>query len=333
MAANNNDLAQNLIRGGLAPQAATLIANAIANVSTPQLSQGRNSSDVTPKELLRLIDADTRRYQLTNLDYSPSQPFQDRIVSDATKFDGATDDHPYKDSQPLVDAPPLSNPRVQAGDYITVDNEVDGEAAVSRVGLRLQLQPGVHLRLDPATKSLQGIPLTARTEGKFLSAAFVESEASTDLVISIRGLTTKDVRLADGTSQNLLTWEGGSVTAAPTNPEVAVCRALVIFNGTRNSTDTGSPAAQGEVLLFKALNVAKVQRMGQGWFKVTFTTAMPNSLYTVNILNAQATLTITGYSMFFPSGGAPTATTFEFSIHGTGNVLLDPFYCMVSVIA
>lgn len=333
MAANSNDLAQNLIRGGLAPQAATLIANAIANVSSPQLSQGRNSSDVTPKELLRLIDADTRRYQLTNLDYSPSQPFQDRIASDATKFDGAANDHPYKDSQPLVDAPPLSNPRVQAGDYITVDNEVDGEAAVSKVGLRLRLQPGVHLRLDPSTKSLQGIPLTARTEGKFLSAEFVESEDSTDLVISIRGLTTKDVRLADGSSQSLLTWENGTVTPAPTNPEVAVCRALVIFNGTRNATNTGPSVNGGNTLLFKALNINLVQRMGQGWYKVWFTSALPDSLYTINILNAQATLTITGYSLFFPTGGGPTVNSFEFSIHGTGNTLLDPFYCMVSVFA
>jgi hypothetical protein len=189
VAASFGDLAQSLIEGGLAPQAARIIANALANAASPTFSQGRDQTDATPVQKLRLITPDTRRYELTNLDYSPSVPFNDRLASNPTAYDPGVNDHPYKDSQPLVSAPPLSNPRVQAGPYCAVDNVVEGNSPVSRVGLKLRIAPGRHLRADPATGSLEAVSMTATSQTpSYLGAEFIEREQSTDLLVSLRNI-------------------------------------------------------------------------------------------------------------------------------------------------
>lgn len=205
MAASFGDLAQSLIEGGLAPQAARIIANALANASSPTFSRGQDKTDATPTEKLRLITPDTRRYELTNLDFSPAQPFQDRLASNPTAYDPGVNDHPYKDSQPIVSAPPLSNPRVQGGDYVKVDNVVEGNSAVSRVGLKLRISPGRHMRVDPATGSLEAVAMTATSQTPaYLGAEFIEAEDETQLVVSLRniesGAWTPELAVITGTN-------------------------------------------------------------------------------------------------------------------------------------
>lgn len=376
MAVNKGDLAKTLIDGGLTPQAARVIANALANAGSPQFSQGNDSSDSTPRELLRLITPDARRYQLTNLDYSPSDPFQTRLTSDAAKFDSASDDHPYKDSQPVVSAAPLSSPRVQAGDYITVDNELDGNAQVSKIRLRLRLEPGRHLRLDPSTKSLEGVPLIARTQGKYLAAEFVETEEGTELVISLRGLgylddattldlllgngdtrqayvfptaaavgpaslaaggtrslTKKAVRLADGTSQDILTWTDGS---ASTGAEVtaARCRAYAIFNATRNASNTGASTAGANVHLIAGSNVASVYRYAAGVFKVTLTSALSSANYAITGVGSRTSLAHATMVIRTDDDGTgltvPQTDKFRVSFVDASNGAEDPTYATVA---
>ena len=314
MATNSGDLARALIEGGLAPQASRIIANAIANAASPTLSKGGDTTDATPTEALRLITPDTRRYRLTNLDYSPSDPFQQRLTTTAGKFAPPDRDHPYKDSQPVSTAPPLSSPRVQGGNYVAVENIVEGSAAISRLDLKLKTEQGRHLRLDPSTKSLEAIAWSATSDSpRVLGAEVREGEQGTELVISLRNLqevttllgngdtrkvlafvqedavgpengtanvsrslATKSIRLANGNSQNALLWTSGSETAGPAAP-AATCRAFVVFNG----TGTGSP-----ITPIASANVSTVTRSsttspGFSVFEITMTTALDNANYAV----------------------------------------------------
>ena len=79
MATSNGTLIQALIDGGVQPAAARVIANALANASTPQFSQSRDLSDQTPTGALRMIDQSGRKYRFTNLDYSSEEPYERRL--------------------------------------------------------------------------------------------------------------------------------------------------------------------------------------------------------------------------------------------------------------
>lgn len=227
MAANAGDLAQSLIEGGLSPQAARLIANAIANAASPTLSKGLDRTDATPTESLRLITADTRRYQLTNLDYTPSQPFQQRLESTATQYDPQAADHPYKDSQPVKTAAPLASPRVQGGNYVGVENVVDGGAEVSKVDLKLRSEQGRHLRLDPSTKSLEAVDFAASTQSPNLAAEFRETEQGTELVISLRNLTSIDALLGNADTRKVLVFpDGANAAVGPAGGAAGATRSL-----------------------------------------------------------------------------------------------------------
>jgi hypothetical protein len=278
MATNSGDLVRTLIEGGLEAQAARAIANAIANAASPTFSQGRDISDATPTEQLRLITADTRRYQLTNLDFSPTAPFQDRLSTNPGQYAGAPADHPYKDSQPVTSAPPLSAPRVQASDYLQVDNDVDGNSAVSRVGLRLRKDTGRHLRIDPSTKFLDALPFVTSSETpRFLSAEYIEREDSTELVIALRNLEAATVELADGTTREVFVFPDAAATPSPYPPISARLRALVTFNATAITTVGGEQRAS----LTSAHNISKVLKVVDGAYDVYFGTQMPNTLYSV----------------------------------------------------
>lgn len=316
MAANNGDLARHLIDGGLAPQAARLIANALANAQTPFFSQGRDSTDSTPAHLLRMVTSDARRYQLTNLDYTPTKPFQERLYSTKGEYTEKDNDHPYKDSQPVVSAAPLSNPRVQGGDYISVNNAVDGNAEVSQITLKLRVQPGRHLRLDPSTKSLEGVPFVARAQGKFLTAEFQETEEGTELVISLRGLSQenvllsngdkrpaflfpttdaatgpaslsaggtraleeKEVLLANGDKQKILAWTTNTASAV-TQP-AGLCRALAVFDASKDDTGASSTSNTNRYIL-RQQKISSIQKVAGGRYLVTMSEALPDKHYVV----------------------------------------------------
>lgn len=276
MAANSGDLVQTLIEGGLAPQAARTIANALANAASPAFSKGGDTDDATPIKQLRLITSESRRYQLTNLDYSPSKPFQDRLSSNPGEYAGPSPDHPYKDSQPVTSAPPLSAPRVQANDYITVENEIESNSAVSRIGLRLRQATGKHLRIDPSTKFLDALPFLAETESpRFLSSEITETELGTQITVSLRNLEAVDVELADGKTQQVFVFPD----AAPQTPSYgaasAKVRAMVVFNP--NSTQVVNGETRANIV--KQANVSKVLKVVDGAFDVYFASPMPDSAY------------------------------------------------------
>jgi hypothetical protein len=259
MAANSGDLVQSLIEGGLAPQAARIIGNVLANAASPSFSKGRDAADSTPSEQLRLITADSRRYSLTNLDFSPSQPFRNRLESKPGRYAGPAEDHPYKDSQPVTSAAPLSAPRVQEADYVAVENTVEGNAAVSKIGLRLRLQDGRHLRVDPSTKFLDALPLVCRSESpKFLAGEFIEGEQDTELVISLRNLTKRSVVLSDGTRQEMFVFQEGDPSPADPGflPNLGVLTSsegvwspyLFSFTGTQPNLIYNAPFTVGQYL-------------------------------------------------------------------------------------
>lgn len=215
MAANKGDLERELVSGGLSAKQAAIIANAIANANSPGFSQARDTADTTPTDKLRLVTSDTRRYQLTNLDYGATAPFRDRLSDPKGKIDPPPADHPYTDSQPVVSAPPLSSPPIVGSDHIDVEQAVDGNVATSTIALKFRFRNGQHLRLDDATKSLDAVSMSAVSDSPdLLSAQWIERESSTELKVTLRGLQTNSVTLDDGSSMPILSWATGLATAA-----------------------------------------------------------------------------------------------------------------------
>lgn len=273
MASNSGDLTQTLIGGGLTPQAARAIANALANAHTGTFSRGRDISDTTPTDQLRLVTAETRRYQLTNLDFSPTAPFQDRLASNPGQYAGLPQDHPYKDSQPISSDPPLSAPRVQGSDYVDVTNDVEGNSAVSKVALRLRQQTGRHLRIDPSTKFLDALPFNASSESpRFVSAEFSESDAGSDLKVSLRNLEQMTVLLSNATQRSVWAFPDSAATSLAAESLSSLADAI-LRQGTWSPALFSWQAVAGgagtnPTMTYNAVTAGRWFRLGQ-WVYVT----------------------------------------------------------------
>lgn len=212
MATNSGVLVQALIDGGISAAAARLIANALANASTPQFSQARDVSDQTPIGPLRMIGRDERLYQFTNLDYSSEDPYEQRLRSNPGQYAGRDLDHPYKDAQPVLPVPPLSKPRVAGGAYIRVEDSVQDGAPVATVGLHLSQTAGTHLRLNKATNSLDAVPLAFASPQGLVTAEASEGSSATTIELQVRSLSPVTVVQADGTSVGLSAWPNTAVS-------------------------------------------------------------------------------------------------------------------------
>lgn len=252
MAANSGDLVTSLIEGGISPVAASIIANALANASSPQFSSGNDRVDSTPKEQLRLITPETRKYHLTNLDYTPAEPFQKRLSGNVNAYAGGPGDHPYKDSQPVSPTPPLAQPAVRGSDYITVSNIVERNSNISEVSLDLRRDTGGrHLRLDPSTKSIESVPFIASPEvPRYLASEFRETEKGTELVHGLRNLATMTVALNSGNSRKI----------------TAFAEADAVTNGAFDGWQTWSPrllAATPPSSITYSTQVGRYFRIGQ----------------------------------------------------------------------
>jgi len=252
MPLNSGALVQQLIDGGLTPTSAKAIANAIANAASPQFSTGGDTADVTPTEALRMIDADQRRYSLTNLDYSPEQPFADRLEGLRGIYANEDTDHPYKGSQPRVTSPPLSAPAIRGSDYVAVEVGEESRATVHTVRLKLRKQLGQHLRINSATSSLDGVPLTANSlTPKYLAAEVRESDEGTEISVNLRGLQTVDTVLSNGTTRKMLAWaaeDAQAMSVAARDSLVAALatpRAFVNFRGNNDSPSGYTSATYG----------------------------------------------------------------------------------------
>lgn len=214
MAIDSTALINALIDGGLTPAASRVIANALANAATPQFSNVRDVADATPRDQLRLIDSDTRKYLLTNLDYSSEQPYQNRLASAPGRYAGGPEDHPYKDSQPVAPVPPLSQASVAEGDYISVANVVQDNTPVSTIALKVNTRGGVHLRANQATKAVELVPLAFSSPQGLVTATVSEDASATNVELVARSLVSRSVVLADGSVTNVLAWSDSASASA-----------------------------------------------------------------------------------------------------------------------
>jgi hypothetical protein len=73
------------------------------------------------------------------------------------------------------------------------------------------------LRLDPSTKSLEAIAFAAASQSpSTLAAEFRETETGTELVISLRNLTSIDALLANADTRKVLVFpDAANVAAGP----------------------------------------------------------------------------------------------------------------------
>lgn len=165
-----SDLESSLVDGGISPAAAKTIANAIANAATSQLAYGRRYGDATPREQLRLVDRNARRYVLTNLDYQ-----------------GPTGGkHPYEASQPATAQATLSTPSVKGERYVTVKTESVDSVQQSQLDLNVQDLGGSHARMNPSSGAIETVPFSVEIEPKgLLEAAVVEESGRTKITITL----------------------------------------------------------------------------------------------------------------------------------------------------
>lgn len=180
-----SDLENSLIEGGISPSAAKLISNAIDNAATGRLSIGRQLSDATPTDRMRMIDADTRRYLLPNLDHPMDNPFRQRLRSTTGQYQPRDTKHPYEGSQPAAPAPTLKTPAVKAGKFMSVGAATTDDVSQSEVTLNVKHRGGKHARLDPSTGAVESVPISVEVEPKEYLEATVE-ERPDGTVIRIR---------------------------------------------------------------------------------------------------------------------------------------------------
>lgn len=183
-----SDLEANLIMGGLTPAAAKVISNAISNAATGRTNIGRQLADATPADRMRVIDSDTRRYLLTNLDYPADNPFRSRLQSTSGQYSPHSKEHPYQNSQPASANPTLSTPGVKAGKFVAVAAATKDEVSQSEVTLRVAARGGSHARLNEATGEVEAVPILVEVEPKSRLEAVVE-ERPNATVIKLRFLT------------------------------------------------------------------------------------------------------------------------------------------------
>lgn len=184
-----NDLETSLVQGGVAPAAAKIISNAIANLASSQLAIGRKYGDATPSQQLRMVDGDTRRYVLTNLDQPADPQFARSLTQRGDKYTPAVARHSYRGSQPATAQPTMTAQAVADGDFIAVQAQTKDEVAQSKVGLNVVQKGGQHARLNPATKEVESVPfLVENDQEQFIEAKFEERPEGTVLKLRLRNL-------------------------------------------------------------------------------------------------------------------------------------------------
>ena len=273
MASQSGGLANHLVNGGMAAPLAKLVANAIANAASGQFSRGQDVVDSTPSMAMRLIDADARRYQFPTLDYSPDQPSQDALGPSTVQYADPTAPHPYQDAQPVTTTPPLAQKPVRGGAYINAVEAVANDAKETTVSLRLTTPSsqattgaGTHLRVNPATNSIESVELRFLFPQGIVAASVSERESATEVTLSVP-------------NQTLL-----EILSAYTRP-VYQCRAWALFSAKRNTagTDDTSTLPLTNRLIRNSGNVSSVQRMASGVYQVFFATPMNTNTYAVFI--------------------------------------------------
>ena len=292
----------------MAAPLAKLVANAIANANTGQLSKGADAVDGTPASAMRMIDADARRYQFPNLDYSPDQPYQDVLGDSPVQYTDATGIHPYQDSQPVKAAPPLSQPAIKGGAYIDAVPGVENNSSQTVVNVRIKQKDGTHLRLNPATNSIESVPLTFNFPQGIVAGSVSETDAATEITLSVPNQTMLGILSAY-------------------NRPVYQCRAWAYFSGTKNTSGT-TALDTTDRQIFKSGNIARVSRASTGLYVVWFAQPMLSSNYAVSV-----TITNAGGLYLARTAAANDSTQCQVVVQNlsASGVVVDADYVHVAV--
>lgn len=185
-----SDIESGLVNGGLAPAAAKIVANAIANLSSEQLRLGRQLQDATPAKQLRMISPDSRKYVFTNLDHTKEDPFARSLGSKRGQFESPDRNHPYQDSQPASASGTISTPAVKEGDFIAVSSTSKDSVKQATISLRINDFGGRHARINHSTKAVDSVPFSVEVDQEqFVEAKFEERPNGTVLRITLKNLT------------------------------------------------------------------------------------------------------------------------------------------------
>lgn len=194
-----SDLEGSLVDGGLSPVLAKIISNALNNVASPQTATGRRYGDATPATQLRMVDGDTRRYVLTNLDHVSDDQFSRSLDRSGNQYSPRGTSHPYQGSQPATAQGTLTTPSVKGDGYVQVQTGAKDSVQQASVGLRITDMGGRHPRLNQTTKAVEAVPFSVEIDQEqFMDAAFEERPTGTVLKLTIKNL--KKFTLADGST-------------------------------------------------------------------------------------------------------------------------------------
>jgi hypothetical protein len=194
-----SDLESNLVKGGLSPALSKIIANAIANAASPQTATGRRYGDATPTTQLRMVDGDTRRYVLTNLDHAADDQFSRSLARSGGQYSPRDTSHPYQGSQPATAQGTLTTPSVKGDGYVRVETAAKDSVQQANVGLRIVEMGGRHPRLNQTSKAVEAVPFSVEIDQEqFMDARFEERPTGTVLKLTIKNL--KKFTLADGST-------------------------------------------------------------------------------------------------------------------------------------
>lgn len=327
--ANSPDIADALVTAGLPATAARIIANALANLNTPQRGIGQSFADATPTENLRLITKEDRLYQFTNLDHPSDSPFRQAVQDSPGSFDPAGPDHPYTDAQPLSPNPTLTRPIVVQGDYITVESNIAESSSQSVVSLRTTLDTGVHLRFNKGLKAIEGVALSvSNASGQYLVGSFQETRQGTELELALRRLKTVNVMLADGNTLNVVAFDTNPDSTAAAGPFVFTATGATL-NRTNFTVDAiSSGNASIEALtdssgLYSELRLNNTHPDGDDWRLRSYNAN--DGLATAGgqlVLYNASTARVT--RIFGPNGGATSRSTIP---NPASSVLLPQYVC------
>lgn len=208
-----SDLESSLIDGGISPAAAKILSNAIGNAASGRTYTGRQVEDATPGSM-RMVDRNTRRYVLTNLDHPSEERFRQRLMEAGVQFRPNSAAHPYADSQPSSGNPTLSTPSVAAGKYVSSQQKTTNDVAQSEVGLNVDDRGGENARLNKNTGRVESVPFSVEVEPKGLfEGQFVQESGRTVLKLTLTSDTLRRlVGLKLQTISGITTQYGGSGT-------------------------------------------------------------------------------------------------------------------------
>jgi len=207
MASTILDLESALVDGGIPATAAKILSNAIANAASGGVVYGRRTADATPIKKMRLIDGDTRKYLLGNLDYPSEEAFRKRLRNAGDQFHRHAVNHPYADSQPATANPTLTAGTVKAGKYLSTEAARTDDVAQSEVGLNINDKGGGHPRLNSSTGAVESVPISVEIEPKGLMTGTVVEEG---------GRTVVKLTIINPELKAFLQWKWARTTAITT---------------------------------------------------------------------------------------------------------------------